>query len=63
MIIVARCVAGWGRGGRCVDITHRSPRVSFGLTCLFGQDPGDLAIKAGTRVFVTDKTSEDWSVF
>ncbi|KAI9572401.1 hypothetical protein HD554DRAFT_2064882 [Boletus coccyginus] len=24
------------------------------------EDPGDLAIKAGTRVFVTDKTSEDW---
>jgi len=27
------------------------------------QDPGDLEIKAGARVFVTDKASEDWSVF
>lgn len=27
------------------------------------QDPGDLEIETGTRVFVTDKSSEDWSVF
>lgn len=38
--------------------------MSFVVTLRFLlQDPGDLAIEAGARVFVTDKSSDDWSGF
>jgi abl interactor 2 len=30
------------------------------LTIFFFQDPGDLNVKEGERVVITDRTSEDW---